>query len=274
MLRGSAAVVRALRAAQPRLPPHFHFSAQFRTLPHSNISASPAVLVFRPDSYPRASSVDGLPLASLGRRAATLAEEILERLAWIFLRMLGCLPTFIFQLFAIEIAGLHSSRYSATRAANCGRIATPDLGAEISGSPRSNCALGPGGGRHNMDCAGAFGGSLGKPPPYCCARCYRENDFAHLHHRHYRRCRNCGARPSAQSWPSAAFLLLSWALRRGRRSTHPTRARSVHLGKVSRRSASQSPPPRSRLHISTDAFLAIWAQLLSRARSRGMVAGR
>ncbi len=82
--------------------------------------------------------------ASLRRRAATLAAEILERLAWIFLRMLGYLPTFVFQLFAIEIAGLHSSRYSATRAANCGRLATPDLGAEISGSPRSNCALGPG----------------------------------------------------------------------------------------------------------------------------------
>ncbi len=119
-------VVRALRAAQSGFSSHFHFSAQFRTLPHSHVSASPAVLVFRPDSSARAASVDGVPLAGLRRRTATLAAEILEQFAGILFRMLGYFPFLVFQLFAIETARIYPSCYSSARSPDCGWIATPD----------------------------------------------------------------------------------------------------------------------------------------------------
>ena len=113
VLRGRIAVVRALRRAQSRLHPHIYFSAQFRAIPHAHVSASPAVLVFRPDSSARTASLDGVPLASAPRRIATLAAEILEQFAGILFRMLGYFPFFVFQLFAIETTRIYPSGHSS-----------------------------------------------------------------------------------------------------------------------------------------------------------------
>ena len=96
ILPGRDSLVRALRAPQSGFSPGLYLSTQFRALPHSPLPASPAILVFRPDSSARVASVDGVPLACSRGRAATLAAEILEQLARILYRLLGDIPFSVF----------------------------------------------------------------------------------------------------------------------------------------------------------------------------------
>ena len=122
ILPGRASLVRALRSPQSRFSSGFYLSTQFRTLPHSYVSASPAVLVFCPNPSSWIAPVDCVPLASVRRRTATLAAEIVEQLARILYRLLGDIPISIFQLFTIKTAGIYPSGDSSARLDDCSRL--------------------------------------------------------------------------------------------------------------------------------------------------------
>ncbi len=111
-----AAVVRALRATQSRLPARFYFSAQFRTLPDAALSAPAALLVLRTHHNSRAATVVCIPDRRSTRSAKALARKILEKFSRILRRLLGRLPHRVLQLLAIEAAELHSPGRSRPRA--------------------------------------------------------------------------------------------------------------------------------------------------------------
>ena len=105
-----AAVVRDLRATESGFSARIYFSAQLRALPDAGISAQTTVLVFRADHAPGAASLDHVLVRKRAGRCSPGASEILGRFSRIFFRMLGHFPDRFLQLFAVQIAQLHSCR--------------------------------------------------------------------------------------------------------------------------------------------------------------------